>query len=88
MQHLEGLQYAAVLDLRMGYYTIRILPSSQDMKKIYTDLESSSIMGMCNSGYIFQAKVDNLLNDIEGFKTYVNDIFSSARRVSLRTYNK
>ena len=29
---------------------------------------------MCASGYIFQSKVDELLCDIEGVKTYSNDI--------------
>ena len=32
-------------------------------------------MRLCNSGDIFQAKVDELLGDIEGFKTYIDDIF-------------
>ena len=31
-------------------------------------------MGMCASGDIFQAKVDELLGDIEGLNTYINDI--------------
>ena len=31
-------------------------------------------MGMCTSGEIFQAKVDELLGDIEGVKTYIDDI--------------
>ena len=31
-------------------------------------------MGMCSSGDIFQAKVDYLLGDIEGIKTYINYI--------------
>ena len=31
-------------------------------------------MGMCALGDIFQAKVDDLLGDIEGVKTYINDI--------------
>ena len=31
-------------------------------------------MGICASGGIFQAKSDELLGDIEGFKTYINDI--------------
>ena len=32
-------------------------------------------MGMCSSGYIFQSKVDELLGDIKGVKTYINYIF-------------
>ena len=31
-------------------------------------------MGMCASGGIFQAKVDELLGDIKGVKTYIDDI--------------
>ena len=31
-------------------------------------------MGMCTSGDIFQAKVDNIFGDIEGVKTYIGDI--------------
>ena len=31
-------------------------------------------MGMCASGDILQAKVDKLLGDIEGVKTYIDDI--------------
>ena len=30
-------------------------------------------MGMCASGNIFQAKVDELIGDIEGAKTNIND---------------
>ena len=31
-------------------------------------------MGMCASGGIFQAKVDDLLGNIKGIKTYIDDI--------------
>ena len=31
-------------------------------------------MGMCASGNIFQSKVEEILGDIEGFKTYIDDI--------------
>ena len=31
-------------------------------------------MGMCTSGDIFQAKVENLLSDIKGVKTYIDNI--------------
>ena len=36
-------------------------------------------MGMCNSEDIFQAKGDKLLGDIEGVKTYTNDILSLSK---------
>ena len=31
-------------------------------------------MGMCASGDILQSKVNELLGDIEGIKTYIDDI--------------
>ena len=36
-------------------------------------------MGMCDSEDIFQAKGDKLLGDIEGVKTYTNDILSLSK---------
>ena len=36
-------------------------------------------MGMCAEEDIFQAKVDELLGDIEGVKMYINDILVSSR---------
>ena len=36
-------------------------------------------MGMCSSGDIFQAKIDELLNDIEGVKTYIKNILVLSR---------
>ena len=78
MQQLEGFQYAAALYLNMGYYTIIISPTSQYMTTIVTEFGKFRYnclpMGMCASGDIFQAKVDELLGDIEGVKTYTDDI--------------
>ena len=78
MQQLEGFQYTTALDMNMGYYTTRISPASQDMTTIVNRFGKFRYnrlpMGMCASGDIFQAKVDKLLSDIEGVKTYINDI--------------
>ena len=78
MQKLEVCQYATALDLNMGYYTIRLSPISQDMTMIVTEFGEFRYnrlpMGMWDSGYIFQGKVDTLLGQIEGFKTYIDDI--------------
>ena len=75
---LEGFQCAVELDLNMRYYNIRLSPSIQYMTTIVTKFGKFRYnclpMGMCNFGYIFQAKVDKLLGDIEGVKTYINDI--------------
>ena len=70
MQQLEGFQYATALDINMGCYTIRISPASQKLSTIVTEFGKSRYnrlpMGMCASGYIFQAKVDKTLGDIVG----------------------
>ena len=66
------------LDLNMGYYTIRISPTSPYMTMILTEsgkfVYNRLPMGMCASGDIFQDKEDKLHSDIKGFKTYINDI--------------
>ena len=75
MQHLE---YVTALGLNMEYFTKRILPASQYMTTIVTKFGKFRYnrlpMGMCASGDIFQYKVDELLGDIDGIKTYINDI--------------
>ena len=62
----------------MGYYNIRLYPDSQEMTAIVTEYGKFRYnclhMGMCASGHIFQAKVDKLRSDIEGFKTYLDYI--------------
>ena len=78
MQQLEVLQYATSIYLNTGNYTIRLFNASQDMKKIITEFwkfrYNRLSMGMCASGYIFQAKVDELIGDIEGVKMYIGDM--------------
>ena len=75
MQKLEGLHYVNKLYLKMGYYTIQIFTASQDMTAIFTEFGKFRYnclsMGMCASGDIFQAKVDDMLCDIKGFKKYI-----------------
>ena len=62
----------------MGYYTIRLSPASQEMTKIVTEFwkfrDNLLPMGMCAWGDISQAKVDELIGDIKGVKTYIDDI--------------
>ena len=78
MHQMEGLQFAAALDLNMGYYTIRLSPASQYMTNIVTEFGKFRYnrlpTDMCFLGDKFQAKVNELLFDIKGIKTYINDI--------------
>ena len=78
MQQLEGLMYENTLDPNMGYYTIRISPTSQYMMTIVPEFGKFRynylLTGMCTSGDIFQEIVDELLGDIKGVKIYIYDI--------------
>ena len=62
----------------MGYYNIRLLHASQNMMTIVTEFSKFRYnhlpMCMCASGGIFQSQVDELLGDIKGVKTYIDDI--------------
>ena len=62
----------------MGYCTISISPARQDMMMIVTESGKFRYnrlpMGMFASVYIFQAKVDKLLGDIEGSQTHIDNI--------------
>ena len=62
----------------MGYYTIDLAESSKDITTIVTEFGKFRYnklpMGMCISGDIFQAKVNELLGDIDGVKAYIDDI--------------
>ena len=83
MQQLEGFQYATALDLNMRYYTIRLSPAIQDMRKIVTEFVKFKYnclpVVMCTSGDIFQSKVDKLLGDIKGVKMYIDDLLVLAQ---------
>ena len=62
----------------MGYYPISLSPYNQDMTTSVTEFGKFRYnclhMGMCDSGDIFQSKVDELLGDIEGVKTHIPNI--------------
>ena len=72
MYKMEILQYATELGLNMGYYTISLNPTSQDMTTTVTEYGKFRYnrppMGRCDSGDISQSKVDNLLGDTKGVK--------------------
>jgi len=80
LQQLEGFQYATALDLNMGYYTIKLNARSRDIMTIVTEFGKFQYntlpMGMCISGDIFSAKINELLGDLEGVKTYLDDVLA------------
>ena len=81
---MEGFQYATALDLNMGYYTIQLSPKSKDLTTIVTEFGKYRFnvlpMGLgIVSGDIFQAKVNELLGDIEGLYAYIDDILLTTK---------
>lgn len=78
LQQLEGFTFATALDLNMGYYTIPLAECSKDITTIVTEFGKFRYtclpMGMVVSGDVFQSKVYDLIGDIEGVRTYIDDI--------------
>jgi hypothetical protein len=65
--------------MNMGYYHIKLSPTVANMCTIITKYGKYRykclLMGVACSPDIFQAKIYELLGNIEGTKAYINDIF-------------
>ena len=78
LQQLEGFKYATALYLNMGYYTIPLAECSKNITTIVTEFGKFRYtclpMGMVISGDVFQSKVYDLIVDIDGVRTYIDNI--------------
>ena len=78
MQKLKGFQFLTVLYLNMGYYTIQIDAKPKDIMTIVTEFRKFQYnvlpMEMVISGDIFQTKVNELIENIEVVKSYIDDM--------------
>jgi hypothetical protein len=78
LQELKGFTYATALDLNMGYYTIRLDPDASRICTIIFPWGKYSykrlLMGVAGSPDIFQAKMSELMVDLEFVRTYLDDI--------------
>ena len=78
MPQLEVFQYATALDLNTGYNNLRISPAIQYMLTTLMNLLNSdtfvSLWACALRVICSKTKVDELLGDTEGVKTYINDI--------------
>ena len=86
-QKLEVFQYATTLYINMGCSMIRLYNASEEMKMIMTEFGKFRYnclpVGMCASGDISQSKVYEILDDINGVKTYIDDIYPLQQSINL-----
>jgi hypothetical protein len=78
LQELERFSFATVLDLNMGYYTIRLDPDAPKICTIIFPWGKYSYkrlpMGIAGSPDIFQGKMLELMESIEYVSAYVDDV--------------
>ena len=78
LQGLTGLSYATALDLKMGYYTIRLDPDAQRICTIITPWGKYKYlrlpMGIMAAPDIFQNKMSDLMNHLEFVRVYLDDL--------------
>jgi hypothetical protein len=77
LQELEGFTYATILDLNMGYYTIRLDPTATKMCPIILPWGKYSYqrlpVGFARSADIFQAEMGNLMASLEYVRAYIDN---------------
>ena len=75
---MTGVQYASALDLNMGYYHIKLDPTSRRLCTIvlpWGKYEYLSLpQGLCNSPDVFQEKMSDLMDGLEFVRTYIDDL--------------
>ena len=80
LQEVEGFTYATSLDLNMGYYTIKLDPAASRICTIIFPWGKYSYkrlpMGIAGSPDIFQAKMSELMINLEFVRTYLDDLLT------------
>jgi Reverse transcriptase (RNA-dependent DNA polymerase) len=80
---LEGFQFATSLDLNMGYYHIKLSPSTSKLCTVifhWGKYEYLCLpMGLCNSPDIFQEKINDLMSGLEFAQAYIDDLLIISR---------
>ena len=78
LQGLQGLTYATEIDLKMGYYTIRLDPDAQKICTIVLPWGEYSYlrlpMEIAGGPDIFQEKMSDLMRTLEYVRTYIDDL--------------
>ena len=80
LQEVKGFKYATLLDLNMGYYTIRLDPDSQKICTIILPWGKYSYLrlpvGIAGSPDIFQEKMSGLMEELDYDRTYLDDLLT------------
>ena len=75
---LEGFHYATSLDLNMGYYHIRLRKNASNLCTIilpWGEYRYKRLpMGVLDSPYIFQQKINDLCHVFEFIRACIDDI--------------
>ena len=78
LQELEGLSYATALDLKMGYYTLRLDPDAQKVCTLITPWGKYKYlrlpMGVMCAPDIFQNRTSDLMAHLQFVKVYIDDL--------------
>jgi hypothetical protein len=84
LQELKGFTYATALDLKMGYYTIRLDPMASKMSTIIFSWGKYSYkrlpMGFGGPANIFQAQIKDLMASLEFVRAYMDDLIIITRQ--------
>jgi len=80
---LAGCKYFSKLDLRWGYWQIRMHPDAVDRTAFRTPMGSFAWrvmgMGLSNAAPTFQRLMDSLFRDLEFVSAYLDDIIIASR---------
>ena len=75
---VSNFQYATSLDLVMGFYNITLSEDSKEICTITTPWGKYSYnrlpMGVCIAPDVFQEKMNNLFNELESVRCYIDDL--------------
>ena len=78
VQELPGLSYALALDLKMGYYTIRLDPDAQKICTLITPWGKYQYlrlpMGISCAPDIFQDRMSSLVSHLEFARVYIDNL--------------
>jgi hypothetical protein len=85
LQELESFTYATVLDLNMGYHTIRLDPTASEMCTIIFPWGKYSYkwlpMGFGGSVNIFQAQIMDLMASLDFVRAYMDNLLIITRGI-------